>query len=138
MDDKSIHEDIEHLKFWVWLLIYQRKNETFFLRKSFIWRQEAMITMFCWMLFSFEITAKFLCWAYNLWSISIAINSQSQKYFHFLFVYARFWYARAGSNCVNFNYEAWTKLFNKKFQQVKITTTCNIPNLIHNLIATGT
>ena len=38
LEDKSIHEDIEHLKNWINLRIYQRRNETFYGSLSFLWR----------------------------------------------------------------------------------------------------
>ena len=60
LDDKLIHNDIELLKFWVNLRIYQRMNETFSDSNSFIWQLLSPYNNNKTKFFPFEIAQLFL------------------------------------------------------------------------------
>ena len=111
LDDKLIKEDIQRLKFWVNLRIYQRMNETFFVTKSFIWRWEAIDNTRLTILFSFEIVLLFLCLAYKtLVSLKFQVK-KSRKNHKNISTFRLFTHVigfSAGSNCVNSNFEVWT------------------------------
>ena len=96
---KTSSKEFEPSKIWVFNWIYQRKNETFFVSKSFLWQEGAMITMsfpFC----SLLIVQLFLQSPVSLVRVWSSM-SEITRIFHFSFVYARWWHVRAGSNCVN-------------------------------------
>ena len=65
----------KHLKTWVKLRIYHRKNETFFVRKSFFWQRESIMTT----MLLFWNSQLFLQSFLFLWSDSWSVWISSQK-----------------------------------------------------------
>ena len=100
----------KHLKTWVKLRIYHRKNETFFVRKSFLWQRESIKTT----MLLFWKSQSFLF----LWSESEFQVNKSQKYFRFSFICR----VCAGSNWVNQLWHLLSHNWNncKNWQQNKL------------------
>ena len=83
LDFKTSTEDIEHYKFWVYLQIYLRNNEIFFVRKSLIWRCQSPSGI-C---FSFDIHS---CSLFHWSSLNFKVKNHLNIFTFHLFL-----------NCVN-------------------------------------
>ena len=105
-----------HLQIWVILRIYHRKNETFFVIKSFIWRRFAMITMlFCW-LFSFEIhSCSSQISLFRLYSFGQSLNFKSKIIFNFRLLFTHVWHLHGIELCQSHFFNFW---FNTSFSSV--------------------
>ena len=85
-----------HLKNWVKLQIYCRKNETFFVRKSFYWQRESIMTT---MLLFWNWTV--FCFFASVWSSKSKNHKKSYEIFSFFVCLCTLLAQNAGSKCVN-------------------------------------
>ena len=89
LDIKTSSEDTEDFKFWVYLWIYQLKNEAFFVRKSFLWQWESTMTT---MLLFWNCTVP--CF----FGRSEVQSQKSQEIFSLFICLRLLWHIHMGSN----------------------------------------
>ena len=91
--------------FWTWFehWIYHRKNETFSISKSFLWRPKRHDNNVL-LLWNCSCCSFCLLFFWSVWVSKSKITRISAKYFHFSFVYVRLC---TGSKCVNLIFRFW-------------------------------
>ena len=100
LEAKSSCKGIFIFKIWVYLRIYHRMNETFFISMSLFWCEVAMTQQCC---FSFA-SSRFLIY-FETQQKNKGFSIQSQEKIHFSFILSKRGTFGEGSNEVNLKFE---------------------------------